>query len=130
MRVRRRAKTNDVDIADFVKPEGVDVIGSFHEVAVREVLVDFGGGRVELLEDPLLDEALISGGLSRVRESASVRVKELHQVYLLRLQGNVVGVELGDRELGGVPELVAELRASGTVSEASRSMTAAQPTLR
>jgi hypothetical protein len=55
--------THNVDVANFVKPEAVDVVGGLHEVAVAKVLVDVGRGDVELVEDPALDERLASSGL-------------------------------------------------------------------
>lgn len=103
-------RTNDVDIADLVEPEAVDIVGGLHEVAVAKVGVNIGGGGVELLEDPLLDERLVAGGLWSSVESANMRGERKEvRTYLLRGEGNVVGVELGDGEFGGVPEFVAEL---------------------
>ena len=55
--------TYDVYVAQLVQPEVVRCTRCVHEVAIAELLVDLVGSQVELMQDPLLDEALVAGGL-------------------------------------------------------------------
>lgn len=61
--VSHRLHCFDVDVAELVKPEVVGDVGSSHEVALFEGLVELGRSDVEFVEDPLLDEAFVSSGL-------------------------------------------------------------------
>lgn len=49
----------------------MDGTGSIHEVAFIQPVIDLGRGDVELMKDPLLDQGLVSGGLSMI-ESAVI----------------------------------------------------------
>ena len=51
--------THDVDVAKLVEPKVVRDVGGLHEVTLRQLLVDLGSGKVELVQDPLLDERLL-----------------------------------------------------------------------
>lgn len=59
----RGKRAYDVDITQLVQPEVVHRGGRGHEIALREVLVYLIRGDVELVQDPLLDEAFLSGRL-------------------------------------------------------------------
>ena len=64
--MRRRhweKRAYDVDVAQLVQPEVVHRGSRGHEVALREVLVHLIRSDVELVQDPLLDEAFLSGRL-------------------------------------------------------------------
>ena len=82
--------THDVDVAQFVKPEVIRRIGGIHEIAVNQGLVDFNSSHVEFVEDPFLDDALVSCRLG-------------NSLWDERF------VELEHGELGGIEYLVAEL---------------------
>lgn len=53
----------DVDIAQLVEPEVVRCASRVHEVALVQLLVDLLGRKVQLVQDPLLNQALVAGGL-------------------------------------------------------------------
>jgi hypothetical protein len=44
-----RKRTDNIDIAKFVKPKAVQGVGRGHEVAFAKLLVDFCGGYIELV---------------------------------------------------------------------------------
>ncbi|KAI3493165.1 hypothetical protein L1887_42182 [Cichorium endivia] len=95
--VRRRRIGDGLDrlnvhIAQLVQPEVVHGRGGGHEVALLEALVDRLARRVELVQDPLFDKRLVAAWLL-VRRGLERRN----------------GLELEQRKLGGVPQLVAEL---------------------
>ena len=121
---------HDVDVADLIEPELVRVASGVHEVAPLERGVDGPGCLIELVQDPLFDERLVSSWLSQHLTSACDAVRREGLSHRLRGGGDEVGVEtrsvrvkdgpcvgeearlwveLGHGEAGGVPELVAEL---------------------
>ena len=59
----KRRKTHNVHITELVQPEVVHGVRRVHEVALRKLLVDLFGSEVHLLQNPLLDEALVARGL-------------------------------------------------------------------
>ena len=56
--------TYNVYIAQFVQPEVVDGCRGGHEIAFREILVDFLGSNVKLVEDPLLNQSFLASRLN------------------------------------------------------------------
>ena len=56
----------NVDVTEFIEPEIVRCAGSHHKVSLGQLLVDLCRRDVELVEDPLLHEALLSCGLNWV----------------------------------------------------------------
>ena len=55
--------TYNVYVAQLVQPEVVHGVRRVHEVTFGELLVDLLRGKVQLLQNPLLDEALVARGL-------------------------------------------------------------------
>jgi len=62
------SSTYDVYVADFVEPERVGVGSGRHEVSLVQSVVDFLGGTIQLVKDPLFDEGLLSSRLRYRKE--------------------------------------------------------------
>lgn len=56
--------THDVYVAQLIEPEVVRGTRRIHEVPVAQLLVDLVRSEVELVQDPLLHEALVTGWLN------------------------------------------------------------------
>lgn len=56
-------KAHNIYVTKLVEPEVVHRIGCRHKIAFAELLVDLRGSDVEFVQDPLLDETLVSCGL-------------------------------------------------------------------
>ena len=59
-----REQAYDVDVTQLVQPEVVRSASRVHEVTLRKLLVDLLCGEVKLVQDPLLDQTLVSSRLS------------------------------------------------------------------
>lgn len=62
-KVNRRKSTHDVDVAKLIQPEVVSGIGRGHKVPLGKLGIDFSGGNVELVEDPLLNKGFVTSRL-------------------------------------------------------------------
>lgn len=63
--------TYDVNVAELVQPEVVRSARRGHEVTLSKLLVDLLRSGVELVQNPLLDQALLAGGLYNILSISS-----------------------------------------------------------
>jgi hypothetical protein len=56
--------THNVHVTQFVQPKVVNSIGSHHEISIVQLSINFLRSNIEFMQNPFLDEILISGWLS------------------------------------------------------------------
>lgn len=100
--------TYDVNVAELVQPEVVRSARRGHEVALCKLLVDLLRRGVELVQNPLLDQALLASRLNHILSISSSRLGPSN-ANLGGGFGDKRLVQLEHGKLRRVEDLVAEL---------------------
>lgn len=61
--------THDINITKFIQPKVVYRASGCHEVALGKLGIDFDGGDIEFVEDPLFDKTFVTSWLQETEHS-------------------------------------------------------------